>query len=71
MLSGFNRRLLNFLMSWWFFDEAKNSDTNKWELRNKTYQSWSVYEAKMNYVGKITNFLEKWVKEMKNDIKKL
>lgn len=55
-------------MSGLFFDDAKNL---KDDDKSKTPQSWSVYETKLKYVGKVTGFLEKWVKEMRKDIKKL
>lgn len=80
MAFGFNRRLLNFLMSGWFFDDKKNKTKNKinnhtnWnnnsEQKNDDTE-WNVYETKMDYVSKVTGFLEDWVREMRKDIKKL
>ncbi|HKL43779.1 MAG TPA: hypothetical protein VJ892_00705, partial [Candidatus Absconditabacterales bacterium] len=60
MIGRFNRRLLNFLMSGWFFDEKKSK---------KNDDEGNVYESKMDYVGNVAKFLEDGVKEMTKDIK--
>ena len=62
-------------MSGWFFDDKKsnldkNINRDKDSIQNKDTQ-WNVYDTKMDYVGKVTGFLENWVKEMRKDIKKL
>ena len=59
------KRLLNFLMSGWPFENNKKDDFHQDE------KEWSVYEAKLDYVSKITGFLEDGVREIKKDIKKL
>ncbi len=64
MILRFNRRLLHFLMSGWFFDDKKSKNKDNDE-------QWNVYETKLDYVSKVTWFLEDGVREMKKDIKKL
>ncbi len=59
-------RLINFIMSWWPFDSKKNNK-NVWDKNSE----WAVFEAKTDYVSRVADFLESWVKEMKKDIKKL
>lgn len=76
MAFGLNRRLLNFLMSGWFFDDKKNKARNNpitWNNNSKqnNNKEWNVYDTKMDYVSKVTWFLEEWVKQMRKDIKKL
>ena len=65
MIRKFNRWLLNFLMSGWFFDE------NEKQKAARVKEIWNIYNSKRDYVSQVTWFLEKWVKEMKKDIKKL
>ena len=65
MILRFNRRLLNFLMSGWFFDETEK------EKAARVKETSNIYNSKRDYVSQVTWFLEKWVKEMKKDIKKL
>ena len=52
-------------MSGWFFDDSKK------EIEAKKRETEDVYNSKRDYVSQVTWFLEKWVKEMKKDIKKL
>lgn len=59
-------RLINFIMSWWPFDDKKN----KKNVLEKNIEG-AVFEAKTDYVSRVTGFLESWVKEMKKNIKKL
>jgi len=59
-------RLINFIVSWWPFDDKKNKK-NIWEKNIE----WSVFETKTDYVSRVADFLESGVKEMKKDIKKL
>ncbi len=59
------KRLLNFLMSGWPFENNKKDNSHPEDKEG------SIYEAKLDYVSKITGFLEDWVREIKKDIKKL
>ncbi len=52
-------------MSGRFFDESKK------ERETREKESWNIYSSKRDYVTQVTWFLEKWVKEMRKDIKKL
>ncbi len=62
-------------MSGWFFDDKKNKSKKNVNWDNNSSQNdntqWNVYDTKMDYVSKVTGFLEDWVKEMRKDIKKL
>lgn len=64
MIWRVNTWILNFMLSGRFFDE-------KWKKTNNIEKTENnIYEWKMDYVNKVTGFLEKWIKEMKKDIKK-
>ena len=52
-------------MSGWFFDEKKK------EKAARKKETSNIYNSERDYVSQVTGFLEKWVKEMKKDIKKL
>lgn len=65
MIWRVNTWILKFLLSGRLFDE-------KWEKTNKTEKTENnIYESKTDYVNQVSSFLEKWIKEMKKDIKKL
>lgn len=66
MIIWFRKRTLNFLMSGWPFEDKKNISNNP-----KEKKEGGVYETKMDYVSKVTGFLESGVKEMTKNIKKL
>jgi hypothetical protein len=53
----FNKRLISFIIWWSIFKLAK-----KWGLELKE-KAWSV--------GKIKDFFDSWIKEMKKDINKM
>jgi len=53
-------------MSGWPFDDKKKKE-NKW---NNQYDG-DIFETKTDYISKVAEFLESWVKEMKKDIKRL
>lgn len=48
------------MLSWWPFESKK-------KLSN--HQEDNVEMWKQDYVGRITNFFENWVKEMRKDLK--
>ena len=52
-------------MSGPFFDESEK------EKEARIKEDGNIYNSKLDYVNKVTWFLESWVKEMKKDIKKL
>ena len=52
-------------MSGWLFNESKK------EKEARTKETLNLYNSKRDYVNQVTWFLEKWVKEMKKNIKKL
>lgn len=66
MIIWFRKRTLNFLMSGWPFE---NKETKSNNTKNK--KEGGIFEAKMDYVGKVAWFLESGVREMTKDIKKL
>jgi len=53
-------------MSGWPFE---NKETKSNNTKNK--KEGGIFEAKMDYVGKVAWFLESGVREMTKDIKKL
>ena len=58
--------LLKFMMSWWPFQEDDPSKKEK-KSKNTETPTWWVYETKSDYIGKVTWFLEDWIKQMKKD----
>ena len=58
--------LLKFMMSWWPFKEEDFSE----EKKSTKYEcpKWWVYETKSDYIGKVTWFLDDWIKQMKKDL---
>lgn len=63
MATGITNRLINFIMSWWIFDDKKNK-------KNDVNEKWEIFENKSDYINKVAEFLESGVKEMKKDIRR-
>ena len=58
--------LLKFMMSWRPFQEDDYPKNEKKSSKVET-PKWWVYETKTDYIGKVTWFLEDWIKQMKKD----
>ena len=59
--------LLKFMMSWRPFQEDDSLKKGK-KSKNTETPTWWVYETKSDYIGKVTWFLEDWIKQMKKDL---
>ena len=74
--------LLNYMMSGSLFGDG-DSFVKKWKKMARQIiidslgekdntknieKEWTVYEAKADYISKVSDFLHDWVKQMKKDL---
>lgn len=82
MIKKIRSTILNFMMSGSLFGDG-DSLVKKWKKMAKQIiidslsekdtektveKEWTVYEAKTDYITKVSDFLQDWVKQMKKDL---